>query len=86
MPKTFDQVIAEVTDIFRDVLNNDSIQLKYETSANDVQDWDSLNHIDLVLAIEKHFKVKFNFAELQKCKNVGEMCDNVVLRMAQAGD
>ena len=58
MPKTFDQVIAEVTDIFRDVLNNDSIQLKYETSANDVQDWDSLNHIDLVLAIEKHFKIE----------------------------
>ena len=85
MPKTFDQVIAEVTDIFRDVLNNESTQLKYETSAPDVQDWDSLNHIEIVVAVEKHFKIKFNFAELQKFQNVGHMCDNIVLKLAQAG-
>lgn len=85
MPKTFDQVIAEVTEIFRDVLNNESIALKYETSAPDVQDWDSLNHIELVVAVEKHFKIKFNFAELQKFQNVGHMCDNIVAKLAQAG-
>lgn len=85
MPKTFEQVLAEVTDIFRDVLNNDSISLKYETSAPDVQDWDSLNHIELVVAVEKHFKIKFNFAELQKFQNVGHMCDNIVAKLAQAG-
>lgn len=82
MPKAFAEVLAEVTHIFRTVLNDDSIQLKYETTASDVRDWDSLNHIELVVAIEKHFKIRFNFAELQKFKNVGEMCDNIVAKLA----
>lgn len=81
MAKTFDQVIAEVTEIFHDVLDNPSVQLKRETSAADVEGWDSLSHIELVVAIEKHFKIRFNFAELQKFKNVGEMCDNIVARL-----
>jgi acyl carrier protein len=85
MPKNFEQVLTEVAAIFREVLNNDSIQLKYETTANDVPDWDSLNHIELVVAVEKQFKIKFNFVELQKFKNVGEMCDNIVLRLSQNG-
>lgn len=84
MPKTLEQVITEVTAIFRDVLDKDSIQLKYETTANDVPDWDSLSHIELVVAVEKHFKIRFNFADLQKFKNVGEMCDNIVLKLSQA--
>ena len=86
MPKTLEQVITEVTAIFRDVLDKDSIQLKYETTANDVPDWDSLSHIELVVAVEKHFKIRFNFADLQKFKNVGEMCDNIVLKLAQSGN
>lgn len=85
MAKTFEQVLTEVTGIFRDVLDNDSINLKYETSAPDVADWDSLNHIELVVAVEKHFKIKFNFAELQKFQNVGQMCDNILVKLAQAG-
>lgn len=85
MPQTLDQVITEVTAIFRDVLDKDSIQLKYETTANDVPDWDSLSHIELVVAVEKHFKIRFNFADLQKFKNVGEMCDNIVLKLSQSG-
>lgn len=86
MPKTLEQVITEVTAIFRDVLDKDSIQLKYETTANDVPDWDSLSHIELVVAVEKHFKIRFNFADLQKFKNVGEMCDNIVLKLSQSGN
>jgi acyl carrier protein len=86
MTRTYEQVLAEVTRIVCEVINNDSIQLKYETTANDVKDWDSLNHIELVVAIEKHFNIRFNFAELQKFKNVGEMCDNIVIRLAQIGN
>ena len=82
---TFEHVLVEVTGLFRDVLDNDSIKLKYETSAPDVQDWDSLNHIEIVVAVEKHFKIKFNFAELQKFQNVGQMCDNILVKLAQAG-
>jgi acyl carrier protein len=81
MMHTNEQVLAEVNQIVCEILDNDAIELKYETKANDVKDWDSLNHIQIVLAIEKHFKIRFNFAELQKFKNVGEMCDNIALKL-----
>jgi acyl carrier protein len=83
MAKPYEEVLGEVTLIFRDVLDDESIQLKYETTANDVNGWDSLNHIELVVAMEKHFKIRFNFAELQKFKNVGEWCDNIVVKLGQ---
>ncbi len=85
MPRSFDQVLAEVTEIFRDVLNQEALQLQRETTANDVPDWDSLNHIELVVAVEKHFKIKFNFAELQKFRNVGDMCDNILGKLGPSG-
>jgi acyl carrier protein len=83
MAETVDEVMADVTRIFQEVLENDSIQLNRTTTANDVKEWDSLNHIELVLAIEKYFKIRFNFAELQKFQNVGEICDNIVLRLSR---
>jgi acyl carrier protein len=86
MTPTNEQVLVEVNRIVCDVLEDDSIELKYETKASDVKNWDSLNHIQLVVAIEKHFKIRFNFAELQKFKNVGEMCDNIAVKLAAAGD
>jgi len=82
MTLTREQVLAEVNRIMCIVFKNPSIQLKYETTANDVKGWDSLNHIELVVAVEKHFKIRFNFTELQKFKNVGEMCDNIVAKLA----
>lgn len=85
MIQTSEQVMAQVNQVFCEVLNNPAIKLKPESTASDVKDWDSLNHIELVLGIEKHFKIKFNFAELQKFKNVGEMCDNIVAKLAQKG-
>jgi len=85
MTPTTEQVLAEVNRIMCGVFNNRSIVLKPETTARDVEGWDSLNHIELVLAVEKHFKIKFNFAELQKFKNVGEMCNNIVAKLAKAG-
>jgi acyl carrier protein len=73
-----EQALNEVNDIFKEVLDNDDIQLNYETSADDVEDWDSLNHIQLVVAVEKHFKVRFTAQEIQTWKNVGEMLDNII--------
>ena len=83
MKHTSDQILDEVNRIFCEVLANDSIELKNETTANDVKGWDSLSHIELVVAVEKHFKIRFNFAELQKFKNVGEMCDNIAAKLAK---
>jgi acyl carrier protein len=84
MTETLEQVISEVTRIVRQLLNDETIQLKYETTANEVKGWDSLQHIEIVLAVEKHFRIRFNFSELQKFKNVGQMCDNVVAKITKA--
>jgi acyl carrier protein len=71
------QVMTEVNDIFREVLENDDIQVKYETTANDIAEWDSLNHIQLVVEIERHFGIRFKSDELLSYKNVGEMCEAI---------
>lgn len=84
MTRDYGQVLAEVNRIFCEVMEDDLVQLRYETTANDVENWDSLNHIQLVVALEKYFKIKFNFAELQKFKNIGEMCDNIVAKLDTA--
>lgn len=69
------QILEEVQDIFRDVLDNEDIELTPATMADDIEEWDSLSHIQLIVAIEKHFKVKFTSKEILSWKNVGEMID-----------
>tara|TARA_B100001063_G_C16773132_1_gene563073 strand:- start:2085 stop:2348 length:264 start_codon:yes stop_codon:yes gene_type:complete len=76
------QVITEkINNIFRDVLENEEINIKYETTANDVDEWDSLSHILLVVAIEKNFQIEFTTKEIQDFKNVGEMCEGIMLKL-----
>ena len=82
--KAFDQVIGDLNQIVREILNDNSIELQYQTTAKDVRNWDSLHHIEIVVAVEKHFGIRFNFAELQRFKNVGEMCDNIAKKLAAA--
>jgi acyl carrier protein len=61
--------------IFRDVFEDDELQIYAEMSAKDIDDWDSLTHIQLILEIEKAFKVKFTIEEITKTKNVGEFIE-----------
>lgn len=70
-------ILAQTNEIFKDVLDNDSIQLTAETTAKDIEEWDSLSHIQLIVAVEKHFKVKFTSVEIGGFKNVGELCSTV---------
>jgi acyl carrier protein len=66
-------IINDLNSIFSDVLDLPDLQLKPETTAADVEGWDSLAHINLVLAIERHYKIKFALGELQDLRNLGEM-------------
>ncbi len=74
--------MSQVQDIFRSVLDDPSIVLNHETTAADVPEWDSLNHIQLVVGIEKHFKLRFASKEIAGWKNVGEMCQSIASRVA----
>ena len=71
------EILKQVNEIFIDVLDEDNIVLTESTTANDVEDWDSLSHIQLVVAIEKHFKTKFTLTEIQSWENVGQMCNAI---------
>lgn len=75
-------VLARVQDIFRDVLENDDIVLSDGTTADDIDEWDSLSHIQLIVAIEKSFRIKFTSKEILSWKNIGELIDTVQARTA----
>ena len=72
-----ERVLNEVENIFRDILDEESLNLARETTANDVEGWDSLTHIQLIVAIEKQFKIKFSSKEILSWKNVGELIDSL---------
>ena len=67
------QIYARLAQIFEDVFDEDSIELTPEMSAKDVDGWDSLTHIRLILTIEKVFKIKLSTSEIGKLENVGDL-------------
>jgi len=67
------QIYARLAEIFEDVFDEDSIELTPDLSAKDVDGWDSLTHIRLILMIEKIFKIKFSTSEISKLENVGDL-------------
>ena len=74
-------ILQTVQEVFRDILDNEEINLVEETTANDVDEWDSLTHIQLIVAIEKKFKIKFTSKEILSWKNVGEMVDAICSKL-----
>jgi acyl carrier protein len=79
---TREEVLTQVNAIFRKVLDNDKIVLKDETTGDDVEEWDSLTHLQLVMAIEKHFKVRFTSSDIINFNNVGEMCTGILNKLS----
>ena len=75
------EIFSKLNEIFIDVLDLDEVELTDETSANDIEEWDSLSHIQLIVAIEKAFKLKFTSSEILKWKNVGEMVDTMITKI-----
>ena len=72
------QVSEELQDVFRDVFDDPDLVLTEEMTADDVDGWDSLTHINLVIAIERHFRVKFATAEISRLKDEGANVGSIV--------
>ncbi len=62
-------------EVFQDVFDDDEIEITRETTADDIDMWDSLTHVQLIVAVEKEFGVRFSTVEVMKMKNVGEFMD-----------
>lgn len=67
------ELLKKINTIFIDILDNEEIEINESSQASDVEEWDSLTHIQLVVAIEKKLKIRFTSKEIQSWGNVGEM-------------
>lgn len=75
------EIYARLTQIFEDVFDEDSIEVTPELSAKDVDGWDSLTHIRLILTVERAFKIKFFTSEIGKLGNVGDLVKLIKARV-----
>ena len=80
---TQQEIYPRLTKIMRDVLDDDNLVLTPELTANDVEGWDSVSHITLIVAIEEAFAIKFKSAELEKMKNVGQLVEQIEKKTAE---
>ena len=74
---TREDILKEISYVFADTLDEDNLTLAESSTADDVDGWDSLTHVQLVVAVEKRFKLRFSAKEIQSWKNVGEMIDSI---------
>ena len=70
-----EEIYEQLNEVFRDVLDDDTIEVNDQTTSRDIEDWDSLEHINLIAAIETQFGMKFTMGQVVTMKNVGEMVD-----------
>jgi len=74
---TATEILTQLQEIFCDTLDIANIALEQTTTSDDIEEWDSLSHIQLVVAIEKYFGVKFTSEEILEWQNVGDMVKNI---------
>lgn len=73
-----DEVTKRVQDIFKEIFDDETLEVDDNTTANDIDDWDSFEHINLVVAMEQDFNIKFPMKRITALKNVGEMIDLIL--------
>lgn len=76
-----DNIYAQLRDIIADVLDQPDVQINADTAADNVEGWDSFAHINIVVAAEARFKIKFKTAEIEEVRNVGEFVDLIKKKM-----
>ncbi len=78
---TREELYESLNEVFREVFDDEEITVTDETTSDDIEDWESLEHINLVVAIEKKFGIEFYMDEVLGFKNVGAMVDVILSRM-----
>ena len=76
-----EEVLKQLQSIFRDILEKDNVCISESSTSQDVDGWDSLTHMQIIAQIEKRFGVRFNFREVIKFKNVGDLCSALLTKM-----
>ncbi|MES2851204.1 MAG: acyl carrier protein [Bacteroidota bacterium] len=72
-----EEILEQISSVFSDTLDEDNVTLTENSTADDVEGWDSLTHVQLVVAVEKKFKIRFSAKEIQSWKNISEMIDSI---------
>ena len=78
---THEEIMEIVRRIFREVFDDDTLEVNDSTNSSDIEDWDSLEHISLVVSMENEFNLKFDLKEVNKLANVGEMVDLIATKL-----
>ncbi|HJC06493.1 MAG TPA: acyl carrier protein [Candidatus Enterocloster excrementipullorum] len=78
-----EEVFEKLDQVFQDVFDDESLHVTDETTAADVDGWDSLEHIDLMASVERAFGIRFSMGEITRMKNVGEMADLILEKREQ---
>lgn len=74
---TKEQVLEKIQNVFRNIFDQENLVIGMNTTANDVEGWDSLNHVNLISSVEEEFGVEFTLSEMGGLKNVGDLVDLV---------
>ena len=80
---TREDIMEKVREIFREVFDDDTLVVNDSTNSSDIEDWDSLEHISLVVSMEKEFDLKFDLKEVNALANVGEMVDLIASKLGE---
>lgn len=78
---TKDEIYADLTEVMRDVFDDDDISISPQTTARDVPGWDSQAHVMLIVAAEQRFGIRFRTAEFETLHNVGDFVDLIILKL-----
>ena len=76
-----EEVFERLNGVFRDVFDDESIEVNDTTTADDIEDWDSLEHINLMAAVESEFGIKFSMGQVVTMKDVGQMVDIILQKV-----
>ncbi len=79
---TIDEIISKIADIMSDVFDVDDVDVNATTSADDIDEWDSLSHIRFIITLERQFKIKFRNEEIADLKNVGDLARVIQAKLA----